>query len=307
MQAVDELRPLTCRSGIPGAIGSYVLITPARNEAKFIDSIIQSMIRQTLRPEKWVIVSDGSSDGTDEVVSRYACQHDWIELVRKPPRKERHFAGKVAAFNAGYERVKHLGFSVVGNLDADVTFEDEDYFHFVMSRFAQNPRLGVCGTAYREGDVTYPFRFTSIEDVSGACQLFRRECFEAIGGYRPVRHGGIDVIAVFSAQAGGWQTRTFTEKMFVHHRTVGSAHSGGACRRSLHDGQKDYILGSHPAWECLRGLYLMKNKPYIIGGVLSLAGYFWAMLRRTERAIPEDLMQIRRSGQMQRLRGVLKR
>jgi len=306
MQTLNESEPVSCRSGKSG-VGSYVLITPARNEARFMDAIIQSVARQTLRPEKWVIVSDGSTDGTDELVRQYALQYDWIELVRKPERKERHFAGKVEAFNAGYARVKHLDFGVIGNLDADVTFEDENYFSFVMNRFAENPRLGVCGTAYREGSVIYPYRFTSLEDVPGACQLFRRECFEAIGGYQPLKHGGIDVVAVFSAQVGGWQTRTFTEKMFVHHRIVGSAQTHGAYRRSFHTGEKDYILGSHPVWECLRSIYLMKKKPYIVGGLLSLIGYLWAMLRRCDKAIPEDLMQIRRDGQMQRLRGVLKR
>jgi glycosyltransferase involved in cell wall biosynthesis len=307
MQKSDDSRPSVCSAGRRTAGYSYVLITPARNEAQFIDLIIESVVRQTIQPAKWVIVSDGSTDGTDELVMKYAAQHDWIELVRKPERKERHFAGKVEAFNAGYARVKDLEYEVIGNLDADVSFDDDSYFNFVMSKFAENPRLGVCGTAYREGNSTYPYRFTSIEDVAGACQMFRRECFEAIGGYRPVRFGGIDVIAVFSAQAGGWQTRTFTEKMFLHHRKVGSAQTEGVFRRLLHHGGKDYILGSHPAWELFRSVYLMKNKPYIVGGVLSLVGYLWAMLRGADRAIPEDLMQMRRKSQMQRLKRILRR
>jgi poly-beta-1,6-N-acetyl-D-glucosamine synthase len=285
----------------------YVLVTPARNEAQFIELTIKSVVAQTIKPLKWVIVSDGSTDGTDELVSRYAAQYQWIALVRKPERKERHFAGKVEAFNTGYARVKELEYEVIGNLDADVTFDGEGYFDFVMSKFAENPRLGVCGTAYREGSSTYPRPFTSVEDVSGACQMFRRECFEAIGGYRPVKSGGIDVIAVFSAQAEGWQTRTFLEKMFLHHRKVGSAQTEGDWRRQLHDGKKDYVLGSHPAWEFFRSIYLMKSKPYIVGGVLILAGYLWAMLSRAERVISEDLMQIRRKSQMQRLRGILSR
>jgi len=307
MRTTDDPGSLTRSAATQPGGYPYVLITPARNEAAFIELIIESVLRQTFRPAKWVIVSDGSTDGTDEMVSRYAAQHDWIELVRKPERKERHFAGKVEAFNAGYARVKDLEFEVIGNLDADVTLDDEDYFDFVMSKFAENPRLGVCGTAYREGDSTYPPPFTSLEDVPGACQMFRRQCFESIGGYRPVRFGGIDVIAVFSAQAQGWQTRTFLEKMFLHRRTVGSAQTEGDCRRRLHDGGKDYVLGSHPAWEFFRSIYLMKSKPYIVGGALSLVGYFWAMFRGTARAIPEDLMRIRRKGQMQRLKGILRR
>src|SRR5206468_12927982 len=113
-----------------------VLLTPARNETKFIELTLKSVAAQTLRPLKWVIVSDGSTDGTDELVQPYASRHPWIELVRMAERKERHFAGKVHAFNAGLARVAHLDYEVIGNLDGDVSF-DEDYFDFLMRRFAE--------------------------------------------------------------------------------------------------------------------------------------------------------------------------
>src|SRR6266481_6672836 len=105
---------------------SYVLVTPARNEAQFIELTINSVVAQTVRPRKWAIVSDGSTDGTDDIVNKYAAEHPWIELVRMPERRERHFAGKVNAFNAGYARVADLNYDVIGNLDADVSF-DEGY------------------------------------------------------------------------------------------------------------------------------------------------------------------------------------
>src|SRR5271170_7333942 len=94
----------------------YVLVTPARNEAKFIELTINCMVAQTARPVKWVIVSDGSTDGTDEIVNRYTAEHPWMELIRMPERRERHFAGKVHAFNAGRARMADLDFDVVGNL-----------------------------------------------------------------------------------------------------------------------------------------------------------------------------------------------
>jgi len=156
---------------------SYVLITPARNEADKIEAVITSVLRQTVRPLRWVIVSDGSTDGTDELVKKYASQHEWIEFVRAAEHGERHFAGKVAAFNEGYAKVKELRFDVIGNLDADVTFGSPNYFEVLIDKFAQNLRLGVCGTSYEEEGVIYPNRFTSVEDVFGACQMFRRECF----------------------------------------------------------------------------------------------------------------------------------
>src|SRR5208282_5013460 len=161
---------------------TYVLITPARNEAEFIELTIRSVVAQTVRPARWVIVSDGSTDGTDEIVLRYAADNPWMELVRMPERRERHFAGKVHAFNAGYARVKDVKYEVIGSLDADMSF-DEEYFSFLLRKLAEDPALGLVGTPFREGpNPIYDYRFVSIEHVSGACQLFRRECFEEIGG-----------------------------------------------------------------------------------------------------------------------------
>jgi len=286
---------------------TYVLITPARNEAKFIELTIQSVLAQTIRPVKWVIVSDGSTDGTDNIVRDYAAQHNWIELVRRPEHKERTFSAKADAFNVGYHRLDNLDYEVIGNLDADISFDDKEYFEFLISRFAENPRLGIAGTSFREGNITYPSRLHSIDDVLGACQMFRRECFGAIGGYQPISGGGIDMVAVLAAQAAGWQTRTFAEKLCIHHRAVGSAHCTNLLERWLHTGRKDYLLGSHPAFEVFRCTYQMARRPYVIGGVLMLLGYFWAMLCGVQRPIPQQLVNLRRNGQMKRLHGILRR
>ena len=117
---------------------------------------LESVTNQTLKPLKWVIVSDGSTDGTDEIVGKYAARYSWIEVVKIPRREQRHFGGKVAAFNLGYSRVKHLDYDVIGNLDGDVILEP-DYFAFLIPKFAQNARLGVAGTPFREGAFQYRF------------------------------------------------------------------------------------------------------------------------------------------------------
>src|ERR1700690_2245715 len=109
----------------------YVLITPARNEAKFIELTLQSVVAQTVRPMRWVVVSDGSTDGMDEIVKKYATENPWIELLRMPERRERSFAGKVQAFNAGYDRVREMPYQVIVSLDADISFE-KDYFEFLL-------------------------------------------------------------------------------------------------------------------------------------------------------------------------------
>ncbi len=280
----------------------YVLVTPARNEAQFIELTLKSVVAQTVQPLKWIIVSDGSTDGTDDIVKKYAAQHDWIELLREPERGERNFAGKAAAFNAGCSRLVGLDYQVIGNLDADISF-DEDYFAFLMRKFDENPKLGVGGTPYAEKGKTGS-RSIDLNHVSGACQLFRRECFEAIGGYPSVKSGGIDLISVFSARAAGWQTRTFPEKVCQHHRKMGSAHLTGLAER-WHRGRMDYLLGSHPAWELFRSLYQMRNKPPVIGGTLILFAYLWQWMRGAERTMPPRLILLRQHDQMYRLKSIL--
>lgn len=279
---------------------SYAIITPARNEAQYIDLTIQSMVAQTLRPLRWVIVSDGSTDRTDEIVREHAEGYPWIELVRMPERRERHFAGKVHAFNAGYERVKDLDVDIVGNLDADVSFGAE-HFAFLIGKMSENPKLGVAGAPFREGSFQYDYRFTNIENVWGGCQLFRRECFEAIGGYMPLKGGCIDHVAVLSARLHGWQTRTFTESVCAHHRQMGTALHGGL-KAKYKLGVKDYSVGNHPLWEFARTFYQMSQPPYVAGGLALGWGYAWSLMRREKTPLPSDLVAFVRREQMQRLK-----
>jgi biofilm PGA synthesis N-glycosyltransferase PgaC len=284
---------------------NYALVTPARNEAQFIELTIRSMIAQTRPPVKWVIVSDGSTDGTDEIVRGYLRDYPWIELLRMPERKERHFAGKVYAFQAGYERVKGIDVEVIGNLDADVSFEPE-HFEFLMGKMAENPQLGVAGAPFREGNYQYDYRFTNVENVWGGCQLFRRECFEAIGGYMPLKGGCIDHVAVLSARFHGWQTRTFTEKVCLHHRLMGTALQG-SLKAKFKLGVKDHFVGNHPLWELFRTVYQMKHRPYVVGGLALGWGFTWSMLRRAEIAISPELVQFVRREQMERLKRLFAR
>lgn len=282
---------------------SYVLITPARNEEAFIEWTIRSMVAQTVKPLRWVIVSDGSTDRTDEIVKSYLSANPWIELLRMPERAERHFAGKVCAFEAGYARLKDVRYEMIGSLDGDISF-DSEYFHYLLQRLEGDPRLGLVGTPFMEEDRKYDYRFTSIEHVSGACQLFRRECFEQIGGYVPIRGGGIDLIAVLTARMKGWKTRTFLEKVSLHHRDMGTAQAS-ALSAWYKNGVKDHALGCHPIWEVFRTCYQMTKKPYVLGGLLLGTGYAWSLIRRAEQTIPKEVMLFRRREQMQRLKNFL--
>jgi biofilm PGA synthesis N-glycosyltransferase PgaC len=284
---------------------SYVLITAARDEATCLEMTITSIISQTSRPLRWVVVSDGSTDGTNELVQKYSALHDWIELVILPARRGRHFAGKAVALNIGYTRVKDLCFDVVGNIDADISFES-DFFSFLLAKFKENPRLGVCGTPFREGNRTYDYRFSSVEHVSGACQLFRRQCFEEIGGYFPIKGGGIDVVSVLMARMKGWHSQTFTERFYLHHRKMGTA-SANSLRVRFKDGQKDYALGAHPLWVAFRAVYQMTKEPFLIGGWLLFLGYFFSMIKRAPRPVSKELIKFRRNDQMRRLKAFIMR
>ena len=285
---------------------TYVLVTPARNEAAFIEKTIESVLAQTVPPRRWVIVNDGSTDRTKEIIESHARGHEWIHVVNRPERRDRDFAAKVHSFNAGLEKLQDVDYDIIGNLDADVSFSP-DFFEFLLSRFADDAALGVAGTVFREhgGYSSETDSFEGHTHVSGQCQLFRRECFEAIGGYTPHAAGGIDWIAVTTARMLGWRTRSFRERSFFHHRSMGTA-EGGKIASAFSYGEKDYYLGGHPAWEAFRVLYRMSKRPYLVAGLAIGAGYTTAWMRRTRKPISPELMRFHRYEQIRKLRHILK-
>ena len=282
----------------------YVLITPAHNEERFITKTLESMAAQTLLPERWIIVNDGSTDKTADIAAKYARRFPWIELVHRSPRLDRHFGAKVDAFNAGLERVGPVEFDVIGNLDADLSF-DPEYLGFLIGKFAEDPRLGVAGTPFTEdsGYDTARDSFEGKNHVAGGCQLFRRPCFEEIGGYIPNPAGGIDWIAVTTARMKGWKTRSFPEKRFHHYRSLGTAGKSNWAA-SFSYGEKDYYLGGSPLWQLFRVAYRATKQP--IDGLALLSGYFWGAIRRIERPVSSELMRFHRREQTNKLRAIFR-
>ena len=282
----------------------YVLVTSARNEAKFIEDTIRSVVNQTFLPERWVIVDDGSTDRTAEIVESYLEAYPWIELMRRPNRPDRSFTGKALAVSAALERLESIRFEVVGNLDADVSFEP-DYMGFLMEKFAGDRELGVAGTPFMEkGYDSSRDSFEGENYVAGPCQLFRYACFQEIGGYVHSRSGGVDWIAVMQARMQGWKVRSFPEKRFHHHRSMGTAEKGKLAALFAY-GQKDYWLGGSPIWQLFRVAYRVTKKPYVTGGLALLFGYGWAALKRTPRPVSEELVRFHRRDQMQKLKAIL--
>jgi biofilm PGA synthesis N-glycosyltransferase PgaC len=286
----------------------YALITPAWNEEGHLPELIRSVVSQTVIPVRWVIVSDGSTDKTDDIVRSYGERHPWIVLLRRERTTGRHFAGKAQAVNAGYESLKALDFDLVGNLDADITLPP-DYYQFLVGKFMEMPELGVAGTPFVEDASnptahSYSSSFADLTHVSGACQFFRRSCFEEIGGYTPVKEGGIDWVAVTTARMRGWTTRTFVEKTCFHHRTMGTADRSPLRARFRH-GREEYLVGGHPLWQLLRGVFQMKNPPVVLGGLCLVAGYASAWISGTPSPVPATLREFHRREQLTRLRRII--
>lgn len=284
----------------------YVLITAARNEEAFIERTIHSVCAQTVLPERWIIVDDGSSDRTPEIVESFTGRFPWIELIRRPARQDRSFAGKAHAVNAALERVRSLEFEVVGNLDADISF-GSDYMGFLLQKFSEDPDLGVAGTPFtqEEGYDSTKDSFEGENYVAGPCQLFRYRCFQDIGGYQANRAGGVDWIAVMTARMKGWKVRSFREKRFHHHRSMGTAERGDLAALFSY-GEKDYYLGGSPIWQLFRVAYRMTKQPLLTGGLALLAGYCWAALRGMQRAVSPELMRFHRREQMKKLKAVFR-
>jgi glycosyltransferase involved in cell wall biosynthesis len=248
-------------------------------------------------------VDDGSSDATAEIVEQYSRQHPWIVLLRRPARADRSFSGKAHAVNAGLEQMKDLDFEIVGNLDADVTFEP-DYLEFIAGKFVDNPQLGIAGTPFTEtGYDSSRDSFEGENYVAGPCQLFRYRCFQEIGGYVAHDAGGVDWIAVMTARMKGWEVRSYAEKRFHHHRSLGTAERG-PLHALFSYGEKDYYLGGSPIWQLFRATYRMANKPFVFGGLALGFGYAWAAFRRVKRPVTPELMRFHRREQMKKLRTI---
>lgn len=285
---------------------AYIIITPARNEGRNIGRLLDSVSLQTLLPKKWFIVDDNSMDNTNEIVRKYSNRNSWIELIKMNKVRNRSFAAKVDCFNAAYKRAVMQDFDILGNIDADVSFQN-DYFEFLINRFSEDPTLGVAGTPFVE-DSGYSSVHDSFEGerhVAGGCQLFRRKCFESIGGYVPNRKGGIDWIAVTSARMKGWKTRSFPERVFCHHRSLGTGESN-SLSAYFNYGRKDFYLGNHPLWEMIRIIYRAGKKPYGVAGITLLSGYIWEAIMLERRPVSKELVRFHRKEQMQKLKEILR-
>jgi glycosyltransferase involved in cell wall biosynthesis len=281
---------------------AYVLVTAAYNEERYIEQTIRSVVSQSVRPARWIVVSDGSTDRTDEIVRSYAAENPFLHLHRILEDHPRNFAAQVYAINSGMAQLKNTPYSLVGNLDSDITLEP-DYFARLLQKFAQDPRLGLAGgmVCERASDGKFkPRPNSSSIAVPHACQLFRRECFEAIGGgYVPLRYGGPDTHAEILARMNRWRVVCFPDLPVYHHRPTNSAE--GVLRGWYRQGKMDYSLGALPVFELFKLLRRVWVKPYLIGALARCAGFLESYWQREERAVPEEFVAYLRQEQKRRV------
>jgi biofilm PGA synthesis N-glycosyltransferase PgaC len=278
----------------------YVIITPVRDEEAYIGETIDSVVGQSLRPIQWVIVNDGSSDQTEEIVQKAAIQHSWIRLASLAPRAERSFSAVVHATEAGVCALTVADYRYIGLLDSDVRFE-KDYFKKVIEHFEASPGLGLGGGMVVDLGQRKNRLPRNCQDVPGAAQFFRRECFEKLGGLIAIPEGGWDALTCVRARMLGYETRLFTD-LVVDHLKPRNIAEGGVLRRKWRMGIRDYALGYLLLFEVFKCIGRFWMYPPIAGATAWLAGYFGAGLSRRKRLIPDDLLRFNRAEQWKRLK-----
>lgn len=280
---------------------NYVLITAARNEEAYIENTILSVLGQSILPLQWVIVSDGSTDETDAISRRYAESNNFIKFVRKETSQgQKGFESKVAAIHLGYEELKGIDYDFVGNLDADVSFKP-DYFEKLLKKFADNPRLGI-GGGYIHENLGGRFRArpsNSERSVAGGIQLFRRQCYETIGGLQPTALGGEDWRAEIMARMTGWMVQAFPELQVYHHKR--SVAVRGILRDNFRQGLMDYSFGSLAIFELSKCLRRVIEPPFCIGALARLFGYLWGCTFKKNKVLSEAQIDFLRTEQSRRI------
>jgi poly-beta-1,6-N-acetyl-D-glucosamine synthase len=283
---------------------SYIIITPAHNEEPFIERTIQSVVAQTVRPFAWVIVNDASTDQTRTIIERYTKDYSFIQLVNVERSAGRHFGNKVHAFNRGLAVVRDLNCDYIGNLDADVSFES-NYFENILREFANDSKLGIAGgmihTRRGEG---YVSQEVALDSVAGAVQLFRRQCYEDVGGFLPLSQGGEDSAAEVMARMKGWKVRTLPRFRVLEHRETGSATARPLAAR-VREGRRMQSLGYGPVFFSLRCLYRAKERPRVLGSCAVFWGYLAGKFGGEPVALPSEAVRFLRAEHRAKIKHLL--
>ena len=279
----------------------YVLLTAAKDEEAYIGEVISYVLRQTVLPLAWFIVDDGSSDRTAAIIERFAQEHPFIHLQSAGSRGGRNFGSQYKAIMAAYDLAKSLDFEFVGVVDADQAPEKEDYYQSIFSEFDRNPRLGLAsGFVYERPKGVWEVRPENSEDSAAASAIFRRGCFDQIGGYTPLEHGGSDWLMQLEAKMAGWEIMTRPDLRILHYRPTSSA--GGIWRGRFRAGMMDASFGSLPLFEFLKCLRRITSHPVLLGSIVRFGGYLWWHVTKRKPLLQPEKVAFLRKEQMAKLR-----
>lgn len=279
---------------------NYIVISPARNEENNIEHTIRSMVAQTVRPSKWVIVDDGSTDKTPGILDAAAREHPWIQVIHRTNRGFRKQGGGVIeAFYDGFKLIEGLPWDYLVKFDADLSFEP-DYFERCLRKFDAEPKLGIGGGLISheiDGRLECESPGDPAFHVRGATKIYRRACWDQIGGL--LKAPGWDTLDEIKANMYGWVTYSFKDIPIKHHRYTGSA--DGTWKNQVKFGLANYITGYHPLFMMLKCLKRLKQPPYVVGAVGLAWGFFGGYLRRTPQIDEPEVIRYVRQQQMNRL------
>lgn len=278
----------------------FIVITPARNEQDNLPHTIQAMTSQTWKPATWVIVNDGSTDSTGDIIDAAAREHSWIIAIHRANRGFRKQGGGVVeAFNDGFAQVAAQAWEFVVKLDADLSF-GSDFFERCLTRFESDPTLGIGGGLICH-DTKGQLRAESPGDpafhVRGATKIYRRRCWEQIGGL--IAAPGWDSIDELKANMLAWTTQTFREVPITHYRYTGTA--DGTWKNYVKFGVANYITGYHPVFMLVKCCKRMFQRPYLVGAVGLSWGFCKGYIRRLPQVNDPGLIDYVRRQQMNKL------
>jgi len=283
----------------------YAIVSPVRNEARFIRRTLESVTGQSERPARWVIVDDGSTDETVAIIGEFTASADYIRLLphagddAEKPADRLLWAAEAVAFNAGLREVDLETVQYIVKLDGDLAF-GPDYFATLMDEFEKDPSLGMAGGyCYQVDDGVRRKEWNPESHVRGPTKMYRTECFRDVGGIPTVY--AWDALDEIKAQMAGWRTRSFP-LVVEHLKPTGTV--GGLVRARVRQGIGAYLLGYHPLFLLARGARLALARPRVIGGAAFLAGYVQASFQRPERIVDADTVAYLRRQQLRRLRGL---
>lgn len=265
---------------------NYVIITPAKNESRYIEQTIKSILSQYLLPQEWVIVDDGSTDNTSDIVKKYSNEYSWVKLVKMNTSNEERLGGEkvVRAFNYGKKNLTSKDYQLITKLDADLILPPT-YFQRMAEEFTKDVKLGLCGGyCVNIIDGKKIVEKSDNYHVRGAFKTYNRTCFEEIGGFMEIWNwDGIDEMM---AMYKGWNCKTVDIEV-IHNRPTSSAYDWK--KQSFRSGIDSYQAGNNFILLILRATAKIKNKPYVLHGVIYIFGYLYSLFTRKEKYVNKEV------------------